>query len=33
LRGNQLPGSASRWQHGFQICLEILFNEKSQNCQ
>jgi hypothetical protein len=28
---NQLPVSATRWQHKSQICFEILFNEKSQN--
>jgi hypothetical protein len=33
MRGNQLPVSAARWQHGSQIFLQLLFSEKLQNCQ
>ncbi len=32
VRINQLPISAARWQHSSEICLLLLFSEKSQNC-
>jgi hypothetical protein len=33
MKGNQLPVSDTRWQHGSQQCFAtFIFGEKSQNC-
>ncbi len=32
MRVIQLPVSATRWQHGSQICFELLLCKKSRNC-